>query len=84
MGSEATCARPEEHHCWEEVVVRYLLYFEGGIRAWEGREERCGEGVRVLSIGRTDIRLSGSDRLWYKGRPGPVERSSEVTCRSRG
>ena len=34
MGSGETCARPEEHHRGEEVVVRYLLYLEGGIRAW--------------------------------------------------
>ena len=25
--------------------------------------------------------LSGSDRVCYKGRPGPVERPSEVMCR---
>jgi hypothetical protein len=28
-------------------------------------------GVGVPSIGLTD-RLSGSDRVWHKGRPGPV------------
>ena len=39
-------------------------------------------GVRVRNIGLTD-RLSGSDRVCYKGRPGPVERPSEVTCRRR-
>ena len=37
-------------------------------------------GVRVRNIGLTD-RLSGSDRVCYKGRPGPVERRSEVTGR---
>ena len=35
-------------------------------------------GVRVRNIGLTD-RLSASDRVCYKGRPGPVERRSEVT-----
>ena len=39
-------------------------------------------GVRVRNIGLTD-RLSGCDRVCYKGRPGPVERPSEVTCRRR-
>ena len=37
-------------------------------------------GVRVRNIGLTD-RLSGSDRVCYRGRPGRVERPSEVTCR---
>ena len=37
-------------------------------------------GVRMRNIGLTD-RLSGCDRVCYKGRPGPVERPSEVTCR---
>ena len=37
-------------------------------------------GVRVRNIGLTD-RLSGCDRVCYKGRPGPVERPSEVMCR---
>ena len=39
-------------------------------------------GVRVRNIGLID-RLSGCDRVCYKGRPGPVERPSEVTCRRR-
>ena len=33
MGSETTCARPEEHHRGEEEGVRYLLFLGGGIRA---------------------------------------------------
>ena len=40
-------------------------------------------GVRVRNIGLTD-RLSASDRVCYKGRPGPVERCSEVTGRVWG
>ena len=40
-------------------------------------------GVRVRNIGLTD-RLSASDRVCYKGRPGPVERRSEVTGRVWG
>ena len=39
-------------------------------------------GVRVRNIGLTD-RLSASDRVCYKGRPGPVERRSEVKGRRR-
>ena len=35
--------------------------------------------TRVRIVGLTD-RLSGSDSVCYKGRPGPVERPSEVTC----
>ena len=71
MGSEATCARPEEHHCWEEVVVRYLLYLGVGIRAWWGREERCGGELGCASIGHTD-RLRGSDRVCYRQKTGLV------------
>ena len=45
----------------------------------EAKREVRG-GVRVRNIGLID-RLSGCDRVCYKGRPGPVERPSEVTCR---
>ena len=59
-----------------------VTFWRGGD---EGVVEAGGEvrgGVRVRNIGLTD-RLSGCDRVCYKGRPGPVERPSEVTCRRR-
>ena len=39
-------------------------------------------GVRVRNIGLTD-RLSASDRVCYRRRPGPVEKRSEVKGRMR-
>ena len=57
------------------------------VPVWRGGDvgvvEAGGEvpgASRVRIVGLTD-RLSGSDSACYKGRPGPVERPSEVTCR---
>ena len=57
-----------------------VTFWRGGhVGVVEAKREVRG-GVRVRNIGLTDG-LSGSDRVCYKGRPGPVERPSEVTCR---
>ena len=59
-----------------------VTFWRGGhVGVVEAKREVRG-GVRVRNIGLTDG-LSGSDRVCYKGRPGPVERPSEVTCRRR-
>ena len=60
----------------------YLCIFGGrNLGVVEAGGEVRG-GVRVRNIGLTD-RLSASDRVCYKGRPGPVERRSEVKGRRR-
>ena len=59
-----------------------VMFWRGGDL---GVVEAGGEvrgGVRVRNIVLTD-RLSASDRVCYKGRPGPVERRSEVKGRRR-
>ena len=56
-----------------------FLCFRGGVVA-AGGEVRGG--VRVRNIGCWD-RVSGSDRVCYKERPGLVRESSEVTGWSR-
>jgi len=59
-----------------------LFFYEGeDLGVFEAGGEARG-GTWVPGMGLTD-RLSGSDRVWYKGRPGPVERSSELTGRRR-
>ena len=59
-----------------------VMFWRGGdVGVVEAGGEVRG-GVRVRNIGLTD-RLSASDRVCYKGRPGPVERRSEVKGRRR-
>jgi len=70
MGSETTCARPEEPQSGEEEVGFVVVFWGGGLGVVGAGGEVRGAG-KVPSTGRTD-RLSGSDGVCYKGRPGPV------------
>ena len=59
-----------------------ILYYGGrNLGVVEAGGEVRG-GVRVRNIGLTD-RLSASDRVCYRRRPGPVEKRSEVKGRRR-
>ena len=59
-----------------------VMFWRGGdVGVVEAGGEVRG-GVRVRNIGLTD-RLSASDRVCYRRRPGPVEKRSEVKGRRR-
>ena len=70
-GSGEAYTRPEEQHSGEEEEATNCWFVEGGdLGVVEAGGEARG-GVGVPGMGLTD-RLSGSDRVWHKGRPGPV------------
>jgi hypothetical protein len=81
MGSGGTYTRPEEQQWGGGGSVIFCIDGERNLGVVEAGGEVRG-GVRVRNIGLTD-RLSASDRVCYKGRPGPVERRSEVKGRRR-
>ena len=78
-GREGTYTRPEEQQSGEEEESSYFVLLE---RRNLGVVEEVRGGVRVRNISLTD-RLSASDRVCYRRRPGPVEKRSEVKGRRR-